>query len=607
MTSPVEEIKARLDIVDFLGTYAQLKRAGANFKANCPFHNEKTPSFMVSRAKQLWYCFGACNEGGDIFKFLMKIEGLEFPEALKILADKAGVELPKYDKQFESRKNTLRAILHDAADFYAEALRNQSGAQAHDYLVKRGLTLEVIKSFGLGYAPDSWEGVIRALHPKYTAEDIFAAGLTIKKERGGGDMQSVASQYYDRFRHRIMFPIRDIHGSTVGFTSRLLDETRQEGKYVNTPETLVYNKGRLLYGLDLAKDAIRRRDYVVLVEGNMDVIACHQFGMANVVAASGTALTTDQVRLLTRYTPNIKMAFDADPAGEHAAKRGIDLALAAGMHVKIISIPKTCGKDPDECIRRDPKTWEAAVRSANEILEFYIGSARAKHDLNTARGQSQFVNEILVEIAKIPDLVEQDFWIKRLISETGVNEKVLRGQFAKYSKGVTAAADIQLPPAAAARVVTRHERLTERLLALFMFEVQCAGEIIANIIPEMLHGEEWRVLYSELTQCYNAFNSTLVAATAAPNFRQFWRNWSQNRDPKILSTGDILELYGDQEFEGWSLRALEKEASLLVSEIRREYTRGRREELAQKMHAAEKAGDRALVEILAREFKQLGD
>lgn len=619
MLSPVEEIKARLDIADFIGTYVQLKRAGANFKANCPFHNEKTPSFMVSRAKQFWYCFGACGEGGDIFKFVMKMEGLEFPEALKILADKAGITLPKYNKQTESKKNTLRSIVNAATDFYAKQLQETHGVAALKYLKERGLSETIIKTFSLGYAPDSWDALITALRSKYTAEDIFSAGLTIKRERSDQSHNSqliTHNSFYDRFRHRIMFPIRDVQSATVGFTSRILDETRQEGKYVNTPETPVYSKGRVLYGLDLAREQIRKSDYVVIVEGNMDVIACHQFGMSNVVASSGTALTFDQVRLIKRYTGNIKMAFDADSAGQIAAKRGIDLALAEGMQIKVISIPKNCGKDPDECIRKDHKAWEGAVRSAQEVIDFYLTSSRAKYDLHSAHGRTQFVNEILREIFKISDLVAQDFWIKRLSGEVNVDEKILRAQILKFAAGENKAS---AGPAATpiVKVKDRLELITERLLALFLYDETCAGEIIGSVLPEMLAHGIYRELYINMTACYTSYNIAREADKSDLNFRQFWRIWSKDNDPKMLSTvdpdtrnkfqywADILELYSDREFENWSISARQSEVRFLLAEVKREYIKNRRETLAREMREAERSGNRARVEDLAREFKQL--
>ena len=624
MQSPVDEIKARLDIVDVIGTYTQLTRAGANFKARCPFHNEKTPSFMISRAKQLWYCFGACSEGGDMFKFLMKMEGIEFPEALKILADKAGIALPKYDKQIESKKNTLLDILKGATEFYAKELQGLRGTSARAYLLKRGLSEAIIKQFALGYAPDSWDALNTHMRDLCKAEDLFSAGLSIKRERDQG--------FYDRFRHRVMFPIRDIHGSTVGFTSRLLDEARKEGKYVNTPETQVYNKGRILYGLDMAREQIRKSDYALIVEGNMDVVACHQFGMTNVVAASGTAMTVDHVRLLKRYTNNLMICFDSDKAGENAAKRGIDIAIAEGMRVKVIIIPNGCGKDPDECVRKSIKAWEGAVRGAHEIMDYYIEKLRTQHDIRSSSGRTQFVNMLLREIIKFPDLIEQDFWLKRVVDVAQVDERLLREQMGKMSagRGVRDAGipkidhDLQ-PTAQSAPVKTRIDLLSERIIALMLSAPTASGEVIGAILPEMLSHSHCQALYTKLTLCYTAYNS-IRSSTTGPStgvrgadFRQFWRDWLARASHASLSTTDpsrdkaleekvnILELYGDKEFEGWEAAQFSRETLFLIGEIRRIYVTRRRDELAIAMRQAERDGNIAKISELIGEFGGLKD
>ena len=639
MQSPVEEIKARLDIVEVIGTYVELKRSGANFKARCPFHQEKTPSFMVSKPKQMWYCFG-CSEGGDIFKFVMKIDGMEFPEALKLLADKSGVELPRYDARAQSQKNTLMEIVKAATDFYVAQLHEPRGQLARDYLSRRGLSQAIIKQFGLGYAPDTWDALTLSLRDKFKAEEVFAAGMTIPRTAYGSSptVQSASRQlpavssYYDRFRHRIMFPIRDVHGNPVGFTSRLLDEKRAEGKYVNTPETPIYSKGRLLYGLDLAREPIRRNDYAVIVEGNMDVIACHQFGMNNVVAASGTALTLEQVRLLKRYTNNLMISFDADVAGEHASKRGIDIALLEGMRVKVITIPTGCGKDPDECIRSNLKQWEQAVRGAKEIMEYYIAKAVARYPVTTAAGRSQLVHALLVEIKKLPDAIEQDFWITRVGEVAKVDDKLLRDQMRKVGSTTLPVKTDKFPspdlrplsPSGRGQgdgMRPRTELLSERLLALFLFEPSVRQLIIGTVLPDMLTPKTHQDLYTQLASCYTAYTST-GSALAGADFSQFWHTWLEKNKPTMLSTADpgsssttsdhygasipsILELLGDKEFDSWVAKEIAREADLLCSEIRRDYTKKRRFAISSAMREAEARGDRATVETLTREFGAL--
>jgi len=326
--STVDEIKSKLNVEEVIGGYLQLQRAGRNFKACCPFHNEKTPSFMVSPERQSWHCFG-CNEGGDIFTFVMKIEGLEFIEALKLLADKAGVPLQKVNYENKGEKSNLSDIVEASKKFYKECLKIKGGKKAYEYLRGRGLSDEMIQKFELGFAPDSWSLLSDYLKKKgFKEKDILGAGMTVKNEKG---------RIYDRFRGRIMFPVNTVAAQTVGFSSRIMpggDES--SAKYINTPETLVYNKGRILYGLDKSKIFIRQKDQCMMVEGNVDVIASFQSGVNNVVATSGTALTVDQLRIIKRYTNNIVFSFDMDAAGVKAADRGIWMALEEGMNVSII-------------------------------------------------------------------------------------------------------------------------------------------------------------------------------------------------------------------------------------------------------------------------------
>ena len=319
--SPIDEIKQRLDVVDIVREYVPLQQAGTNWRARCPFHNEKTPSFMVSKEKQIWHCFG-CGKGGDLIEFVKEIEGIEFPEALRILAQKAGVVLRRQDPKVISVKTRLFDLMAEATNFFIGKLNFIEAGQARKYLAERGLKEETLKEWQIGWALDSWDELAKYLQNKgFSDNQIVASGMVVKKQSGAG--------HYDRFRGRIMFPIFDVSGSVVGFTGRILIETdKSGGKYVNTPQTTIYDKSRVIFGLDKAKQEIRKKDLAVVVEGQMDVIASHQVGVCNVVASSGTALTNQQVGLLSRYTKNLAFCFDADSAGEQATKRGIDIALA---------------------------------------------------------------------------------------------------------------------------------------------------------------------------------------------------------------------------------------------------------------------------------------
>jgi len=415
---PIEQIKSKLDIVDLVSEYLQLKPAGqGSFKACCPFHQEKTPSFFVSKSKQIWHCFG-CGEGGDQFEFVQKMEGMDFPQALRTLAEKAGVELPQYNKKEASEKQKLIQINELAAKFYHKVLLDSSIAEsAREYIKKRNLDTQTVDEFKLGHAPDQWEILLNFLKQKgYKEEDVNLAGLAVKKEQGG---------FYDRFRGRVMFPIQNIQGQVVGFTARSLKSDAKEAKYINTPQTSIYNKSDILYGLDKAKRAIKEKDLLIIVEGNMDVISSHRVDVKNVVASSGTALTQNQLNIIQRYTNNIAFSFDADSAGQVAAKRGIDLALEHGMNVSVILMAGDA-KDPDDIINQDPALWQKAVDGRVNVMEYYFGIAKDKYDVNTALGKKDMAKYLLTEISKLSDGVEQSHWLQQLAGILNVKEDILR-------------------------------------------------------------------------------------------------------------------------------------------------------------------------------------
>lgn len=415
LDSPVDEIKAKLSIEDVLSGYLHLQRAGRNLKAKCPFHNEKTPSFMVSPERQFWHCFG-CNEGGDIFTFVMKMEGLEFKDAIKLLADKAGVKLKTVNYSDSGKKGKIMEILKLSKKFYIECLKIKTGLKAHEYLTGRGLNQKSIDDFELGYAPDSWDLLSQFLKKKgYSDAEIFDSGLSVKKDNGG---------YYDRFRGRIMFPINNISGQTVGYSSRIMPgKDESQAKYINTPETLVYNKSSILYGLDKAKMKLRTAKECIMVEGNMDVIASHQAGVDNAVATSGTALTDMQLRIIKRYTDNINFAFDVDPAGIKASKRGIELAVQQGMNVGIIQVSE--GKDPADCVKSDPKLWQDAALRPKKIMEFYFDIVFANNDAKDVEGKKIIARELTGIIAKIANKIEQSYYLQALSQKLDVEEKIL--------------------------------------------------------------------------------------------------------------------------------------------------------------------------------------
>lgn len=421
MNDEVEEVKRRIDIVDLISGYLTLKKAGANFKAICPFHNEKTPSMMISPEKQIFHCFG-CSEGGDIFTFVMKMENLEFYEALKMLADRAGVRLER--KKFSSeeksdRKSRLFTINNlSARVFHQILLTHPAGAPAREYLKKRGLTVETIKEFMIGYAPSS-----KAMH-----------GYLEKKNFTDEELKNAGNP--DRFFRRIIFPIRDVMGNTLGFTGRVLDPN-QEPKYLNTPETIIFHKGRILYNMDKARGFIKQEKTTVVVEGQMDVIASFQAGVKNVVASSGTALTDEHLQILYRYTPNIIFSFDSDNAGLITAKKAYEMAIGQGMNVKMVSLGEY--KDPGEMIAKDSSLWQKRVLQAKPVIDWYFELAFEKKNQDqkelTAQEKKEIAKEILPIIQKIPDKIEQAHYVGLLAKRLNVSEGVVFDSLIRLQDG----------------------------------------------------------------------------------------------------------------------------------------------------------------------------
>ncbi len=499
-SSPVDEIKERLDLAEALSEYVKLKPAGANrFKVLCPFHNEKTPSLMVSKDKQVWHCFG-CGKGGDMFTFVQEIEGIDFAEALRILAKKANVELRGFDPELQTAKTKLLDILKLSAAFYRKVLTDAAGAEvARAYLRERQIGDDMAEEFQIGYSPTTWDALVTFLKKKGFAEkDVFDAGVVVKREKGVG--------FYDRFRGRLMFPIRDVNGSVVGFGGRILESAEGDAasgaKYINTPETLVYSKSHVLYGLDRAKQAIKQADLAVLVEGYMDCIASHQADVKNVLAVSGTALTAQQVKLLKRYTHNAALAFDADLAGGEAASRGVEQALAADMKVTIITIPAPA-KDPDELIREDPAKWRNAIARSERIVDHAFNRAFADADLNDVDVKKEIAKKLLPIVARLPDPVEQSHYLHRLSEQLGTDEAALREALNRSSRR---RGRVEREETAADDVTSgdRGKLIAERLLALGLYTTTDRFEELAKKLnPDFLPDPELQALYREAILFYN--------------------------------------------------------------------------------------------------------
>lgn len=428
MLSPVEEIKSRLDIAEFIQSYIRLQKTGANFRANCPFHGEKTPSFFVSPARQIWHCFG-CGKGGDIFKFVMEIEGHDFPEALKLLAGRAGVVITREDPRLRSEKNRLYEINEEAAKIFETSLSLTPAAKM--YLAKRGLAAETIKTFHVGFSPQSWDFLLNSLTKKgFKKEEIERAGLAIKSQDG--------SSWYDRFRSRIMFPITDPNGRVIGFGGRIFAQEgtapaqREEAKYINTPQTVIYDKSRVLYGLDKAKQEIRVKNRVIMVEGYMDCVMSHQAGVANTIAVSGTALTPQQLTMLKRLCDTIVCSFDTDAAGESATRRS--LALASEFDFKRLIARIQTGKDPADAVLESPEHWREAVEHAEPVIDFYLAKAFARFSPVTVQGKKSIAEMVLPYIGELSDAIEQAHWVSELSRKLEVPETAIWNEVSRYSE-----------------------------------------------------------------------------------------------------------------------------------------------------------------------------
>jgi len=411
-----DEVKSKLNIIDVISEKVTLKKAGRNFKGLCPFHNEKTPSFMVSADRQVFHCFG-CGKGGSVIDFVMEYEHMEFLEALEELAQRAGVTLTrkKSDSPERKLKDTLFEINHLASEFYHYILtKHPLGEKALLYLRNRGITDKSIRTFSLGYSPNTWESLYQFLKKKqYNDTMIEKAGLVLRGNRG----------MYDRFRGRLMFTLRNQKGNVVGFSGRVLDPAIKEAKYINTAETPVYSKSNILYALDVTHDAIVKEGAAILMEGEIDVISSFQVGVSNVVAIKGSALTEGHVHLLKRYTERVIFALDSDMAGDIAARRGIDVGEGVGLDMRVAIMP--IGKDPDEAAREDEVGLKKALKNAIPIYDYFIQSVKKRFDLTSAFGKQKASEELLPILSKIENGIVQGHYIKKTAEAFGVSEEAV--------------------------------------------------------------------------------------------------------------------------------------------------------------------------------------
>ena len=421
----IGEVKQNNDIISVISEYVNLKRRGSSYTGLCPFHAEKSPSFTVSQEKQLFHCFG-CGAGGDVINFIMRIESLNFPETIRLLAERANLPLPNghsssnFDQRRRERERIYQLNALAAAFYQKVLLQTDAGKNGLNYLGKRGINPEAVKSFRLGYAPPHWTGLVEILRKK---------GISLIEAEKAGLVRGGASGFYDRFRDRLIFPILNSRGKIVGFGGRLMDEG--EPKYLNSPETLIFQKGRYLYGLFQAREAIRKRKKAIIVEGYMDVIQAHQLGILNVVASLGTALTTEQVKTLKRYTGEVIIAYDADAAGQSATIRGLDLLYEAGVKVSVATLPE--GEDPDSLIKNQgAEVFLDLVEKNVDLFMYQLTYVLNREDLSTPEGKAQAVEKTFDLLSQVKNKIAREAYIKQIAAVVGVSETTFYDQWRTY-------------------------------------------------------------------------------------------------------------------------------------------------------------------------------
>ena len=614
MTDNVSKIKDRLDIVEVVGSYVKLQKAGINYKGRCPFHNEKTPSFFVTPERQIWHCFG-CAKGGDMFEFVKEIEGVEFPEAMKILAARAGIELEAFrPEQSAARdaKTRLFEICELATKFFEKQFQSSTGKLAFQYLLDRGVTLETIKEFRLGFAPNDWEGLSAYLKIcGYSETEIVDAGMAVKRE-------AIGSGIYDRFRCRIMFPIADISGQAVGFTGRAFDNVAPTpqavgaprpgfyqppgvdksqsfgAKYVNSPQTLIYDKSRVLYGLYKAKLDIKKADQCILVEGNMDALMSYQAGVRNVVASSGTALTPHHLRLLQRYTKNLGFCFDTDQAGAMATKRGIGLALGQQFNIRVLEISDKDCKDPADYVQKYGPKWSEVVASAKPVVDYYFDKVRVTYNPTSAESKRTVIAALAPFLKRLTSSVERAHWIGQLASLLRVPESAVssdinaaKDELAVYAEPVLAK-DVSVSQSTS---TVLPDMLNEAVLSVVLKDPVSLKQELAQIPHELLDPQTAGIIQA-------------IAQHDEPFlFSEFVANYSDNQAMHL----EFANLRSQELWKEFEADELKSELNVLVNALHRRSISARLTNLQFDLKEAESAADKERIITLAGEFSRLAN
>ena len=574
MQDAKEEVRARLNIEDVIGEYVQLKRAGRNFKGLSPFTSERTPSFTVSPEKHIWHDFSS-GKGGDVFSFVMEVEGLDFRAALEQLARKAGVDLSQYDSRHDGelakrKKRALEANELAARYFQQNLLKNP---HALDYVLqKRRFTKEILSTFRIGYAPDTGDSLVRLLEQRgFTKKELSEAGLV---NRFGGDL----------FRGRVMIPLMDAGGRVIGFTGRILEDDPKAPKYLNTPQTVIYDKSRHVFGLSQAKESIRRGDGAVVVEGNLDVVASHMAGVDQVVATAGTAMTEYHLKALSRLSHNVKLAFDADKAGLAATERALPIAQVVGVNLTIVSLPGEA-KDPDELIQKDPNLWREAIDNSQPVVDWILDQYQQREDLTTAAGKRSFTSAALTVIRGLSDVVEQEHYQTRVAQMTAtsldtIKQKQQVGGIDKVN---------QLKPVKAQKPESSVERANhqDNLLAVSLIDAP-VQDMFRHLKTDIFGGQAQRDVAD-----YLAKNSGKVVSDTPKEL--------QNHDTYVK----ILLLKAESRYGDWSDNDRYFEAARLLRQVTVEHKKDQKIVLTNELRNAEESGDEAEAHRLRGELNRL--
>ena len=575
MQDAKEDIRSRLNIEDVIGEYVRLQRAGRSLKGLSPFNDEKTPSFMVSPDKHVWYDFSS-NQGGDIYSFIMQVEGLDFRGAMELLAQKAGIDLSMYqtgEKGLGKKKERLYNLLEVASRYYQHTLvKNQ---HALEYVTKnRKLNKKVMHDFMIGYAPNTIESIVTFLKKKgFTQTEIKDAGMSNRASK-------------DLFRSRLMLPLQDASGRVIGFTGRLIANDPKAPKYLNTPQTLLYDKSRHVYGLHLAKEAIRKQDRAVIVEGNLDVVSSHQISVHNVVAAAGTALTEQHLKIIKRLSSNISLAFDNDRAGLAATERAIEISQQLGIELNIVSMPDDA-KDPDELIQHDPEQWRQAIDDAKPVVDWVLAEYESRHDIATAEGKRHYSTAGLSIISKLVDPIEQEHYMKIVAGKTGVSVEAVKSKLDSYGqdndKQVLKKVSIEKPKA------TSTERINQdKLLAIAVLDPKVRGLLIEMVADDFEADQQQTLLQ------YLKTMPDIDLSGDMPEALQ-----------ELETYVKVLLLRADERYKQWGEIDRYDETAKLVRLIKNQTREYKKRQLNEALKQAEVAGDKKTKEKLVKELNEI--